>query len=362
MKFLVYVLIFINLGILIWGITGQFTSQEHAGQAPLEFGDVKVLSKYDIDLLRTASNRDSLANTALDGDSNSKLPSQADPTVEQQTKTIPSSSVEALIVQDGVSGAEKGESNVEPRQSQTVGGTEVLTQLVAEEARQTVAAAEHRQEGAAGLGLGEADSVAEKMVTPEDTRTFQSPNAANEERGFPTTETLEPESAQFQEHSEPLQLICNVLGPIEDEVLAKAIFREIERQGGVGAALRTEPLKRVTGYWVVLPTYNDYGGAIDAIKKLKQQGIVDIQRFYRGELKDGVSLGIYNRRLNAEKRKSQIEEKGFSPEILPRYTEIPAFWIDIKTEHSDDLLGRITDHYPALESKNTECNQEPLLH
>lgn len=232
MKFLVYVLIFINLGILIWGITGQFTSQEHAGQAPLEFGDVKVLSKYDIDLLRTASNRDSLANTALDGDSNSKLPSQADPTVEQQTKTIPSSSVEALIVQDGVSGAEKGESNVEPRQSQTVGGTEVLTQLVAEEARQTVAAAEHRQEGAAGLGLGEADSVAEKMVTPEDTRTFQSPNAANEERGFPTTETLEPESAQFQEHSEPLQLICNVLGPIEDEVLAKAIFREIERQGG----------------------------------------------------------------------------------------------------------------------------------
>lgn len=106
----------------------------------------------------------------------------------------------------------------------------------------------------------------------------------------------------------------------------------------------------------MLPPYENARIANQVVEQLKSRDVVDVQRFYKGELQNGVSLGVYNQRYNAEKRRAQIETKGFSPEVLPRYNEVPAYWVDYRSENEADILNDLPSGYRDLAVTRQECD------
>jgi hypothetical protein len=148
---------------------------------------------------------------------------------------------------------------------------------------------------------------------------------------------------------------CWTIGPLSDLDLAHERQQSLA-QKGLDTELREEQSRDITGYWVLLPPFDEVRQAIDAVNSLKAQGVVDVQRFYKGEFERGVSLGVYNRRFNAEKRKAQIETKGFIPDVLPRYRLVPSYWLDYQLSHDSQLQGELEALFQPLVPAERECN------
>lgn len=154
------------------------------------------------------------------------------------------------------------------------------------------------------------------------------------------------------------QELCWTLGPITQRSAALTVLKAIEKKVA-SADLREETEKSITGYWVVLPPYENATAANEVVEQLKARGITDVQRFYRGELQNGVSLGIYNQLFNAEKRRAQIVTKGFSPEVLPRYHDVPNFWVDYRSGEEVDILSHLPYEYRQLAATPRKCATQP---
>ncbi len=396
MKWLAIFLLLINAGILFWGLTKEetvITSDKHNAA---ELGELKILTASDIARLREIAASKVSATTQLSTSQISDISEAGDIPPSRKTETVeiteardapgepdnldePETLVETEVLAKTEGIVEEGEgAGDEMALSEVDESQDAMEQpaVVIEPADKLVNVPVPKSLVADDSNSEEVVSAAETFPAVSEENRQSSDAPSGEEKGLSEpdqseeilTTVADDESVveadaeiavedQQKESDLVIETACKVLGPIEDELIAKSILKELEELE-VNTQLRSEPIRRVGGYWVVLPTYNDYPAAIASIKKLKEQGIVDIQRFYRGELKDGVSLGIYNRRFNAEKRKSQIETKGFTPEILPRYTSIPAFWIHYGAVPASDVFERISDRYPALESEDVDCIAE----
>ncbi len=165
-------------------------------------------------------------------------------------------------------------------------------------------------------------------VVAESTSTGQEPPPA---AVVPPEETPAVVAEQREPPVPVIERSCGAIGPFQDEATAReAIARLVERD--IDATLRPEQEERITGYWVIIPPYPTQREAIDAVAALRQQGVVDLSRFYRGELKNGISLGVYRRERNAEMRRRQIAEKGFEAELLPRRRKQEVFYVDYQGE------------------------------
>ncbi|MCB1758712.1 MAG: hypothetical protein KDI68_02885 [Gammaproteobacteria bacterium] len=200
---------------------------------------------------------------------------------------------------------------------------------------------------------------AEETPTGVEGASVPLPDVAGEAEGAAEpTEQAETVAitGEAEANTSPVQdLHCWTLGPFSDLTAAQNGLKSME-DVGVAAKLREEQSREITGYWVLLPPFEDVRKAIDAVNSLKAQGVVDVQRFYKGEFERGVSLGVYNRRFNAEKRKAQIETKGFVPDVLPRYRQLSAYWLDYQSAPDTPLPRELGASFTALVPAERYCN------
>ena len=169
-----------------------------------------------------------------------------------------------------------------------------------------------------------------------------------------------PEESQAVAETAPttpkLDRACGVIGPIEEEDKLRGIVTDlVERQ--IDAAQRTESVLRTVGFWVIIEPYGSQKQAIDAVNTLKQQGITDLRRFYKGELKNGISLGMYRRERNAETRRRQIVDKGFAAEMLARRKRTLLYFIDYQgpVPIVESMRENLIAEYPGIAVKPESC-------
>jgi len=175
-----------------------------------------------------------------------------------------------------------------------------------------------------------------------------------EQPAAPYSETVTPD-ASLKEPNTPVSF-CGSLGPLLEGEIAKSAIEMLEDRG-IKASLRRETKKQQAGFWVIIPPYRDRNTAVEAAKRLKELGFTDIWRFYKGEFKNGISLGMYSRRRNAETRRDSIVATGFFPEVLPRYRDVAMHWIDYRVEGEENLsaLDTALVAYPELKQKKAKC-------
>ncbi len=119
-----------------------------------------------------------------------------------------------------------------------------------------------------------------------------------------------------------------IAGSAKESVCVK--IGDFESPGEAGILLQSFGLKYaqlqtsknetdvVTGYYVIIPPSATRGIARQTVDALKTAGIVDSWIFPSGNLKHAISLGLFSKESNAQRRMKRVDSKGFSAIVLPR--------------------------------------------
>ena len=280
MKWLFFLLLIVNLGILGWGMQQQrFTSTPKIELQP-ELGDLRLLSELET------------AEPSVTEALSSSETIDAGPAVVPPIEEVESTAVEPVKIE---------------QQPVTAAAIEQEPLPVASEAGPVELPAEEKEIPAPEVQV----EVDEEPIEQEPIE--QAPGQAIVETSPPP---LPAES-------------CGLIGPVDSEPQVRRLSRALARRD-IQVEIRQETVQKTVGFWVIIPPYESREKAIEAVGQLKDAGILDVRRFYRGSKRNGISLGMFSRQRNAEKRRREIAAKGFAPQVLPRTRPAEVWMIDYR--------------------------------
>jgi len=355
MRWLFLILLTINLLLFLWNwqLPDQGDSRDDIEVSGI--GNLKLLSEREAAGIEPGSEEIELAGiptlSKKDDDPGGRKPSSEPGAggIAPGSEAVELAGIPTEFKKNTGSGAQIKDEIVE-----APGETEPTGPLIAENAD---SADKNEDPGLAGtlsetLESSDAADLKNPLSTPEISEEKKIEQLEQPAPPYPETATSH---AILEEPDIPISF-CGTLGPVPEGEVARSAIEELESRG-IEASLRRETIKQQAGYWVIIPPYENGIDAVEAEKKLKEYGFADIWRFYKGEFKNGISLGMYSRKRNAETRRESVVETGFSPEVLPRYRDVVMHWIDYRIEGEENLsaLDMILLAYPELKREKVEC-------
>jgi len=121
---------------------------------------------------------------------------------------------------------------------------------------------------------------------------------------------------------------CTSVGP----------FRELSQAATAAAALRTAgymPLQRVAegdiwiGYWVYIQAIPTEAEANTILAKMRDAGITDSYVIPNSDSGNLVSLGVFSEISGVSRRRDQVRELGYDPQVVDRTRRATVYWIDV---------------------------------
>lgn len=139
---------------------------------------------------------------------------------------------------------------------------------------------------------------------------------------------------------------CFSLGPfhtVEERVRLRSQLR------GIVTAISERQTQAMVekGYWVFLPPYASLLEANRALLSLRALGLEDIAIIHdEGEWKNAISLGYFMRQGNANRRRQQLQERGYEVQVrVSRHPE-PRYWLDYEQAPGVSLLEVDLQDFP----------------
>lgn len=128
--------------------------------------------------------------------------------------------------------------------------------------------------------------------------------------------------------SKPRVPQCRSLGPFGQQGKAQEI-RKLLQQQGLSLHLRVSNEARRKAYWVYLTPLASHAAARKMVQKLKNKySIDDIFIISGGEVKDGISLGVFSRLELAYRRQTEISKLGFEAQLKDVNLPAKEYWLD----------------------------------
>jgi len=123
---------------------------------------------------------------------------------------------------------------------------------------------------------------------------------------------------------------CFTIGPMATQVQQQRAEDRLTPFAN-SLRLRTTEADSDRGWWVFVAAANR-SAAIDTARELAERGVEDYFVVADRDLPDAVSLGLFERRENARRRRSEIRELGFDAQMSIRRETVPQFWIDYQVD------------------------------
>lgn len=133
---------------------------------------------------------------------------------------------------------------------------------------------------------------------------------------------------------------CFTLGPFNDPANAEAAHARLA-QAGMRPRQRSTAEEEASGYQVLLPPFPSAEAALAAARELARKGIEDYYIIVsEAELRNAVSVGLFEERRFAERHIGELERLGFEPELRVRTRSRTRYWQDFR-----DPDGRVTAEF-----------------
>ena len=111
-------------------------------------------------------------------------------------------------------------------------------------------------------------------------------------------------------------------------------------------------------YWVYLTPLESTLRALEIMSELKAEG-VEAFLISEGELKDGLSLGVYQDEAAVGALRSTIEELGFEIEVLKKSRSYEAGWVQLQRKDREnggaESLIKVREQYPQVKYRQKVC-------
>jgi hypothetical protein len=138
---------------------------------------------------------------------------------------------------------------------------------------------------------------------------------------------------------------CFVLGPYKDELSARHAKARAAALGMNGRTSRTElPGGEPREFWVHVPPRASRDAAMRILKELQRRGI-DSYIITKGELSEGVSLGLFRQRESAERLVERVKQYNIPVALREVLDVVEEFWLEIPV--SDEMGERLRQRIMA---------------
>lgn len=153
-------------------------------------------------------------------------------------------------------------------------------------------------------------------------------------------------------------LQCGTYGPFDSVTAAQDLADRLALLSAE-SALRQEMISQTVGYWVIIPPLPNEAVAIETLQELKQLEVKDVRRFFRGDYKNAISLGVFSQQYNAEKRMESLVAKGYGAIVKPRYAEKLTYWVDYQEsgDEAAQLFDLLLEQNPEIKHQINSCSR-----
>jgi len=118
---------------------------------------------------------------------------------------------------------------------------------------------------------------------------------------------------------------CALIGPFTNLAQADILVERLAALD-VNAGLHDVPIPTQKAYWVYLTPMEHKKAAFKKLSELQSQGI-DSYVIPKGELQNGISLGLFNDRELANAHKTSLNERGYPAEIKEEIRTVVQSWV-----------------------------------
>lgn len=152
---------------------------------------------------------------------------------------------------------------------------------------------------------------------------------------------------------------CQRVGPFDSRALALEVTAEITRYG-LASNISTESRELVKDFWVIQTPKVTGEHLEEDLARLQRAGMTDVAAVEEGEHSGGISLGIFELRDNAIRRRQEVDRYGLTAEIVERTRDRDLFWVDIyespdKKLTPEELESLKLDFDVAVTFEDVEC-------
>lgn len=152
-------------------------------------------------------------------------------------------------------------------------------------------------------------------------------------------------------------LLCHIVGPFSD---SEESDNFIERLRSMNIRSEKHELELSVGmsHWLYLPPEASRKDALRKLAELQEQGI-DSYVIPKGELANGISLGMFTKKKLADSQLKQIISKGWSPQVKEIDRTQLEVWVMVNHQDgqrlSDISWERVMDGFISKEIRKNFC-------
>ncbi len=147
--------------------------------------------------------------------------------------------------------------------------------------------------------------------------------------------------------------VCLSLGPFQTQAALRSamnlLLPKVER-----IQFREVAALAIRGYRVYLPASANREQALDTSRALSARGVTDYYVVTAGDQQNTISLGIFGRLDNANKRHDELAALGYQATVEPRTEPVQQWWIDLAAPAEFHWRAIVTD--TGIDAEVTTCH------
>ena len=151
---------------------------------------------------------------------------------------------------------------------------------------------------------------------------------------------------------------CASAGGFSDPHAVTLAEQWLESQGAQDILLVREKRETIRSYRVHLPPLENRESAARKVRELRGKGIRDVSIITNGSLRNGVSLGVYKNRSNADKRLEVLGALGYSALLAAITGAVEHVTIEARVRGEFNTLRAVwKSRFPEHTLRSVACRQ-----
>lgn len=153
------------------------------------------------------------------------------------------------------------------------------------------------------------------------------------------------------------EALCTLVGPFSELVVAENVVENLQALE-ISLSLRNIEVPEGSSYWVYLPPEESRKAALRKLRELQAKGI-DSYVIPKGDLANGISFGVFSRKLLADRRLEAMNAQGYGAKLHEVKRSHSEVWVMLEAGESEkvseEFWQKLAEREESLERRENFC-------
>lgn len=163
--------------------------------------------------------------------------------------------------------------------------------------------------------------------------------------------------ALSRDSDEAGEALCTLVGPFSELVVAEHVVENLQALE-VSLEVRNIEVPEGSSYWVYLPPEESRKTALRKLRELQAKGI-DSYVIPKGDLANGISFGVFSRKVLADRRLEAMNAQGYAAKLHEVKRSHSEVWVMLDAGESEkvseEFWQKLSERQESLERRENFC-------